>query len=108
MRIGSWVAVLLASSTIASCGNPPPPTEDAGTTDGGGPQTCAAMIGSLSFAHSTIGVVPTTSRHPYLDTRVDAPSDLVVNLTASAPGVVDFPASLTIGAGHSRALVRVT
>lgn len=111
MRIRSVVAFALASSsiTIAACDNPPPVTDtDAGMQDDTGPVNCADLIGALAFTHGSIGVVPGSSRHTYLDGNADAPRDITIHLTASAPGIVDFPATLTLGAGHSRVMLRVT
>lgn len=112
MRNRGLASLALASIVLASCNNPPPPPTDSGTpSDGGtdaGPVTCAAMIASLRFLHTSIGVVPGTSRHTYLDARADAPADIVVNLSASMPGIIDLPATVTLPQDASRVQVRVT
>ncbi len=108
MRIRSVVVVALAHFLLPSCNNPPPPAGDAGTGVDAGASSCRDLINSLSFTHTTIGVVPTSARHTYLDSRADAPFDFPVNLTTSMPGIIDVPSSVTIPAGRSRVLVRVT
>ncbi len=65
------------------------------------------LIGSIAFSHSTIGVVPGTSRHTFLDTAGDAPMDLTIALSATPTGLVQLPATVTIPANHSRTTVDV-
>ncbi len=109
MRIRSVVSAALAFFTIVSCNNDHPAVVDSGTpTVDSGVTSCTSMIGSLGFTHRTIGVVPGSSRHTYLEGEADAHADLVVNLTSSTAGIIDFPASVTIPANHSRVQVRVT
>ena len=76
--------------------------------DASGASTCHVQLGALRYGHGSIGVVPGTSRSTFLEGEGDASTDLVISLTASQSGIVDFPASVTIGAGHSRVPLRVT
>jgi hypothetical protein len=109
-RASLALAILaLACSTTASCGGPPAPAGDAGI-DGAtdtGPTGCTPF-GGMVFMHSTIGVAPGTSRHTYLDASSDAQSDVTITLTASMPGIVTLPATITVPAHHSRTMLRVT
>ena len=115
MRIGSRVSVALAvllfsCFATSSCGGDHTPTPIDGGIDAstdGGPGSCLPF-GTVTFLHSSIGVVVGTSRHTFFDAAADAPTDVTVHLTASMPGIIDMPATLTIPAHHSRATLRVT
>lgn len=106
------LASFATTLALAGCNNPPPPPTDGGTGDAGpgdaGPQACSTVLGTLTFAHGSIGVVPGTSRHTYLDLAVDAPTDLTIALSASQSGIIDLPATVMIPAHQSRVMVRVT
>lgn len=110
MRHRLAVSVALASFTIVGCTNPPPPTDGGtdGSTSDAGATACADLLASLQFSHTTIGVVPGTSRRTYLEGGADARADVVVNLTPSMPGIIDVPASVTIPTGRSRVQLSVT
>jgi hypothetical protein len=62
----------------------------------------------MEFAHGSIGVVPGTSRHTYLELGQDGCSDIDVTFTASASGIATTPTSATIPFGESRVRVDVT
>lgn len=108
MRIRSVFFVALASFIVAGCNNDPVPMTDAGLGPDAGPLSCHQLVGALHFSHASIGVVPGTSRQTYLDVDADAPASMTLNLTTSAPGIIDAPTSLTLAAGDSRVVVRVT
>lgn len=105
-RLASLALVL----ALAGCGSPPPAVDagpDAALPDGA--VACrTGGFGSMVFSHASIGVVPGTSRHSYIELTQDACTALDITFAASAPGIATTPTAVTIPLGESRARIDVT
>ncbi len=109
-RFASSVFSLALSLASAGCGSPPPAADsgvDAGPADGAA-RCRTGGFGSMDFAHDSIGVVPGTSRHSYLDLSQDACDEVDITFRASASGIATTPTAITIPLGETRARIDVT
>lgn len=96
----------LALTLLVAC-DPTEPEGDAGP-DAPVASCETRPLADLEFDHASLGVTPGATRRTLVGVRVDYCRDVEVTLTASTPGLADFPASFTIPVGTSHFPLEIT